>query len=221
MLNSNTNPVNTPFETNIRPGWMGDFASRLAILAGGAKIDAASFPGEEAVPIRVTANAAADAVAVIVAPLSDALPAGIILPFGGKKYATLTAAAIRGATSLTVSPLVTALAVDDASSYSAPGLARRVASGRLVGCTYAELENGAASGMNWGKAEDADEVVRLIAYDVPDANKDNDCNIYRPGNLVYVNFLPGWADLSATLKTKVRAAYECTVGAPGQEVPAQ
>lgn len=199
---------------------MGDFASREHILAGGAKIDAAGFPGEEAVLIKVSANAAADAVNIAVAALTAALPIGTILAFGGKKYATLTAAAAKGATALTVSALATALVTGDQSFYNTPGLAKRIASGRICGCTYAELEAGAASGMKWGKAEDADEVVRLIAYDVPDADKNDDADIYRPTGLVYVNFLPGWTDTSPTLKGKLRATYECSVGAPGQEVPA-
>ena len=199
---------------------MGDFASREHILAGGAKIDAATFPGEEAILVKLTGNAAADAVALAVEALSAPIPAGVILAFGGKKYATVTVSAAKGAQALTVSALGVAMVTGDQAYYMPPGLAKRIASGRIAGCTYAELEAGAASGMKWGKAVDADEVVRLIAYDVPDADTNSDVDFYRPGGLVYVNFLPGWATLSAALKAKIRAAYECTVGAPGQEVPA-
>lgn len=199
---------------------MGDFASREHILAGGAKIDATTFSGEDGVQVKLTANAAADAVALAVSALSAAVPSGSILAFGGKKYATTTAPAAKGAVALTISPLGVAIVTDDTAYYNPPGVAKRIASGRIAGCTYDELEAGAAAGMKWGKAEDADEVVRLVAYDVPDADKNNDVDFYRPTGLVYVNFLPGWAALSATLKGKIRAAYECSVGAPGQEVPA-
>lgn len=73
--------------------------------------------------------------------------------------------------------------------------------------------------MQWGPAADTDDVVRIIAYDIPDADKSNDADVLRIGTLIKVNFLPSWSATSAAIKSKIRAAYECTVGAPGQEVP--
>lgn len=210
----------TPFQTNILPGFVGDFLSREHVLAGGVKIDATTFPGEEAVKVTVGANAATDAVLVAVTALSDRIPSGTVLDMGGKKFARLTADAAKNAVSLTVAPLATALVAGDIASYTPPGLPKRVAAGRLVGCTYVELEGAAATGLKWGRAEDADDHVRILAYDIIDVDKNNDGDLLRPGTLIYVNFLPGWAELSNALKTKVRALYECSVGAPGQEVPA-
>jgi hypothetical protein len=74
--------------------------------------------------------------------------------------------------------------------------------------------------VKWGPAADDDDVVKILAYDVPDADVNNDCELLRRGTGIKVNFLPGWTDLSAAVKAKVRATYEVTVGAPGDEVPA-
>lgn len=170
---------------------------------------------------RLTANAPAGATSLTV----EALPADIaddataLFP-GGTKQARLTADAAKGATSLAVDELQFALVDDEAAYYNVPGEPKRVRAGKVVGLTNAELENAAATGVKWGPAADADDVVRILAYDVPDADSNNDCDLLRPGTLIKVNFLPGWASLSSALKAKIRATYEVTVGAPGDEVPA-
>ena len=37
--------------------------------------------------------------------------------------------------------------------------------------------------------------------------------LYRPNSIVKETFLPGWAGIASGVKTKIRAAYVCTVGA--------
>jgi len=170
---------------------------------------------------RLTANAAAGATTLAV----EALPADIAddatATFaGGTKQARLTAPAASGATSLTVDELQFALVDDETAYYGAPGAKKRIASGTVVGCTHAELEAAAAGGLLWGPAADADDIVRIILFDIPDADENNDAELYRAGSLVKVNFLPGWATLSTAVKNKIRAQYETTVGGPGMEVPA-
>lgn len=221
---ANAFPANAGFQKNIRPGWLGDVLTRDHLLPGGAKIDAAAFNSADAVVVTVAAGGGAvDAVAVPVAPLSAEIPAGALIPIGApgsKQFAYLSAKAPKGAVTLAVQPLATALAAGDRGYYNAPGAPKRIPAGTIVGLTYAELENAGAAGVKWGAAADADDVVRITAFDVPDANTNDDVDLLRPGTLIKVNFLPGWAALSAALKNKIRATYEVTVGAPGDEVPA-
>lgn len=217
-------PNNAGFQKNIRPGFVGDVLSREHLLPGGAKIDAALFNSADAIKIVVgVGGAAADAVAVPVAALSAELPAGAVIPIGAansKKFIVLSAKALKGAVLLATQPLPTALVAGDTGYYDIPGEPKRIASGTIIGLTNAELEGAAATGVLWGPAADADDVVRITAYDIQDADSNNDCDLLRPGTLIKVNFLPGWADLSAAIKNKIRATYEVTVGAPGDEVPA-
>src|ERR1051325_2826306 len=290
-------PDNAGYQTNIRPGWLGDLLTRDHLLAGGAKIDAAQFNSADAInvvvgsagaaagatsipvdalsgaipagtilnfgtyaPVVVTVGAAgalANATSVPVDALSGPIPSGVVLHFGSKKFAVLTAAAATGATSITVEALPTALVDDDTATfpggtkqarvttaaakaatsitvdelqfalvddetayYNIPGEPTRIRAGILVGLTNSELEGAANAGVKWGPAADADDVVRIIAYDVIDADKNNDVDLVRPGTLIKVNFLPNWSTLSTTLKNKIRSTYEVTVGAPGDEVAA-
>ena len=218
MSETNTFLSGTGHQQNVRPGFLGDFLNREHLLPGGAKIDAAAFNGAEAVKVTVTANRAVDATEVAVTALSAAIPSGTVLDFGGKKFARLTAEAAKGVTSLVVAALATALVTSDVAYYNPPGEKKRVPAGTPVGLTNTELEGAANAGIAWGPAGDADDVVRLTAFDVVDANTNNDVDLLRPGTLIKVNRLPNWSSLSAAVKTKIRATYECTVGAPGQEV---
>jgi hypothetical protein len=169
----------------------------------------------------LTADAAAGATALAVRALPTALVSGDAATFkGGTKQARLTAEAVKGATALAVDELQFALASGDTAYYNLPGKTKRIAAGTIVGLTNAELEAAAAGGVKWGPADDNDDVVRITAFDVPDADTNNDVELLRAGTLIKVNFLPGWAGASAAVKAKIRAAYEVTVGAPGDEVPA-
>lgn len=214
----------TPYQKNIRPGFLGDYANREHVLPGGIKLAASTFNGADAVKVVVdTAGAAANANAVPVTALTAEIPAGTTISFGAagsKKFAKTTALVSKGAVSLVVEALATALVAGDIGYYNAPGVTKRVPAGTLVGTTNAALEAGAATGVQWHAAVDADDVVRIMAYDSPDVDTNNDADVLRVGTLIRVNHLPVWATLSAALKAKVRATYEVTVGTPGQEVPA-
>lgn len=229
MLNPNINA----YQKNYPLTWCGDLSTRDHILPGGVKIDAAQFSSADAVVVRVAAGGAAvDAVTIPIVALANilpsnqtfatAIPAGTVLSFGGKKYATLSAPASNGAVSLAVAALVTALVAGDTARYNAPNAPRRIRSGTCVGLTDAQLEGVAAGGALWHPADADDDVVRLVRFDVLNADINNDADILRPGSLIFVNNLPGWNDgtLSDAVKTKIRATYECSVSAPGQEVPA-
>lgn len=191
------------------PVWMGDFSSRDSILPAPAKLDPAQFLAEDAVKVVVgAAGAAVDAVSVPVDALSGPIPNGTVLDFGGKKFARLTAAAAKNATSLAVAALATALADDDTATY--PGVGKkRAPSGTLVGRTYAERD----AGTGYGPADvGTDDEIFLTAREAEDLMKETDMELYRHHRLVKENFLPGWADLGAPVKAKIRELYTCIKG---------
>lgn len=191
------------------PVWAGDWGDRNHLVPGGAKIDAAQFNATDAVIVVVgAAGAAQNATTLPVDALSGAVPSGTVLDFGTTKFAVTTAAAAAGATSLSVRALVTALADNDTATYKGIGL-KSIASGTVIGRTYAERDAGTA----FGPAGDSDDEVYLVAFDVTDAAQSADVELYRHGGIVKENRLPQWATLSSTLKTKIRAAYSTTKGA--------
>lgn len=217
-------PANPGYQKSIRPGFVVDVLSRDHLLPGGIKIDAVAFNSEDAVKVTVgTGGAAANATTVPVTALPEEVPSGAIIQFGAAnstKFARTSAVAAKGATSVAVQPLPTAVVAGDIGYYNAPGQPKRIASGTLVGLTIAEYEGAGAAGVKWGPAADADDYVRIMAFDIPNADEENDADLLRVGTGIKVNFLPSWAGASTTLKTKIRAAYEVTVGAPGDEVAA-
>lgn len=83
-----------------------------------------------------------------------------------------------------------------------------IASGTVLGRTFAERETNTAFGL----AADADDEVFILAYDVPDAAKNNDIDLYRPGGVVKENFLPDYGTLTTAIKAKLRALYQITKG---------
>lgn len=185
-----------------------------AALANGTVLD---FGGQKFA--RLTAAATAGATSLTVAALPKALVDNdtATVPGVSARTAKVTAAAAAGATSLSVEALPEALVSGDVAYYALAGTGRRIVAGTLVGCTHAELEaapaltGGVPAGLLWGAAADADDIVRLTAYEITDADKNADVDLLRPGTLVFVNHLPGWSTLSSALKAKVRATYECSV----------
>lgn len=191
--------------------WAGDYLGRDNLIPGGAKIDAAQFKSDDAVTVVVgVAGAAIAAVAVPVAALANPIPTGTVLYFGGAKVAQLSAAAAKGAVTLAVNALPAALVSGDTATYLGVG-PKYIPSGTTVGRTLAERD----AMTPFGVPADADDEVFLIAFDVTDANRNDDIELYRNNNLVYENFLPAdFAALSATLKGKLRTSYRCSIGAP-------
>lgn len=189
------------------PAWAGDYMGREHLIPGGAKLDAAQFRATDAVQVTANANAAVDATSISCAALSGPIPAGTILDFGAKKFAQLTAAAAAGATSVTVEALATQ--VDDTDSAWYDGIeTKAVVSGTPIGRTFAERANGDA----FGPAASGDDEVYLVAFDVIDAAKNADVELYRPKSVVKENFLPGWASMSAAVIALVRAKYDTVTG---------
>jgi hypothetical protein len=188
--------------------WAADFLNREHLVPGGAKVLASAFSKTDAVVVTVgAAGASVDDTTVPVDALSGALPSGITLDFGGDKFATLTAAAAAGATSITVRALVTALVDNDTDTYE--GVAKKViVAGTLLGRTFAER----AAGTAFGPWATSDDECFIVAFDVTDADANNDVELYRPGSGVKENLLPNFASLSANALAALRAAYVTTRG---------
>jgi len=195
--------------TKTTPTFIGDFLSRDYLLAGGVKLLAAGFNPFGAVTVTVgTGGAAINATSVPVTALSGALPSGTVLNFGTNKFATLSAPAAAGATSITVAPIPTALVAGDTATYPGTSGKVMVPAGTRIGRTYAER----ATDVPFGAAADADDEVFIVAYDVYDLNEVNDADVLRKGTLIKENLLPGWAGETTALKAKVRSVYETTLG---------
>lgn len=195
--------------TKTQPVWTNDFLDREHLVPGGSKLLATAFPSPDAVIVNVgAAGAAAGATTVPVDALSGPIPSGTVLDFGGTKFATLTAAAAAGATSLAVRPLPTALVDADVATYT--GIKpRSVSSGTVLGRTIAERD----ASTPFGPAAAADDEVFILAFDVSDVLRINDCELVRPNTVLKENFLPGWAGLAAAVKALVRGKYICMRGA--------
>ncbi len=216
---------NTPIRKNIRPAVFGDFKSREHVLPGGVKLDAATFPGDDAVRVRLTANAAQGATSLVVAALTGPIPDNAILDFGGAKLARVNDVSVDAPdTTITVDAIPTAMVTGDTTYYVEPGVGKRVAEATPVYISQATLESSAATGAKWkfagpGVTVGAGDTVRLLAYDVQDVDDNNDADLARKGTLVFANFAY-FSQLDASVQAKLRADYEVTVGPVGQEVPA-
>jgi hypothetical protein len=193
------------------PVWAGDFLDREHLYPGGAKVDPAQFFATDSVLVKLSAAAAIDDVAISFDALSGPIPSGTLLHFGqSKEFARTTAAAAAGATTVAVEALPAALEDDDEARYVGVGTQpKRIIAGTLVGRTFAER----AAGTSFGPAADADDEVLLVAFDVTDAARNSDVELYRPGSIVKENFLPNFSSLSVALLAKLRATYATTRGA--------
>jgi hypothetical protein len=192
------------------PRWAGDYGGRDNLMIGGFKLDPAQFAGADAVLVTVgAAGAAQGAVAVPVAALTGAIPAGTVLYFGGAKVAVLSAPAAAGAVALAVNALPTALVNADAATYMG-STNKYIPSGTAFGRTFAERD----ALTPFGPAAAGDDEVFLNYFAVEDATHIDDVEFYRPNNVVYENFLPNFATLAAGVKTLIRAKYLCEIGEP-------
>lgn len=196
--------VNNSYTVTLRARWAGEPLGKETLVRGGARVDPAQFNAEDAVVVDVgAAGAAIGATSVPVNALSGPIPNGTVLDFGGTKFAVLTAAAAAGATTITVRALVTALVDADIATYT--GIKKKlIVSGTVIGRTNAE----AIAGTPFGPAANTDDQVYLLAFDIHDALRNPDADLYRYGRLVKMNFLPQYATMGATLLGKVRTNYE-------------
>jgi hypothetical protein len=202
------------------PNWLGQQYSADLLIPGGAQVTAALFPGLDSVRVTSPAGAAANATAIPISavtlgadgsPLAVgavAIPTGSLIDFGGAKLAVTTAPVLRGATSIAVRALPTAIAANDVGTYLGVGK-RTVPSGTLVGRTIAERDAG-------GRFEPwtaGDEEVFLTFWDA-DLSMGEEIALLRPNAIVKENYIPGFAAMSAPQKAAIRSKYQCIVGSP-------
>lgn len=191
------------------PAWAGDFVGgRDAVMATPGRISLAAFIGLATVAVQINGAVLAGVTTIVVDAIAAPIPVGSVIAFPvvGTSVVT-TARAETGATTIYIKPLPANLADNSVGTYVKTG-GVFIPSGTAVGRTIAERDANA----EWGPAADADDEVRLLAFDVIDATQLADCELYRPGRMVKENFLPNIGTLSATVKTKLRATYVCTIG---------
>jgi len=191
--------------------WAGDFIGADSILPIPGKVDAAAFDAEGSVKVVVSgAGAAQGATAIpVTGVLSGNIPAGTVLRFSSDEFATVNGAGgVAGGNSVPVEALVNALESGDTATYPGTSGRKYIPSGTVFGRTFAER----AANAPWGPAADTDDEILIGTREIFDANKMNDMEFYRPGKVVKENYLPGWANLSAAIKAKIRAIHVTTVG---------
>lgn len=207
------------------PNWLGQQYTADLLIPGGAQVTAALFPALDAVRVTSPAGAAANATSIPVSAVllnadgsslavgQVAIPAGALVDFGGTKIAVTTAPVIRGATSIAVRALPTAIAANDVGTYLGV-MKRTVPSGTLVGRTIAERDAG-------GRFEPwtaGDEEVFLTFWDA-DLSMVEEVALLRPDAIVKENYIPGFSAMSAPMKAAIRDRYQCIVGAPANANP--
>lgn len=209
------------------PNWFGEAYDEKSLIPGGALVTVAAFPASDAV--RVVAGAAGAAASAVSIPLAGplllqsdgsplfvgqvAIPVGSLIDFGGAKVAIVTANVLRGATTIAVRALPTAIVAADIGLYM--GIAKRNASsGTLVGRTIAERNTGARL-EPWAIG---DEDFYLVMWDQELAILE-EVALVRPNTLVKENWLPGWAAMTAPMQAAIRGRYQCILGAPSNANP--
>lgn len=208
-------------ETFVFPAWAAEELRPERLITGG-RLTASAFPFLNQVTVTVgAAGAAVDATTVPIDALAVdnelsklggvVIPSGATLDFGGDKFATLTADASVGDTSLTVRALVTALADNDTAIYQGMVNRKPVPSGILVGRTYAER----GSNVGFGQPDVAtpDDELFLIAFDVEDALINPDFVMLRHRTKIYEDLLPGWSNLGTAEQAAIRERYDCIISA--------
>jgi hypothetical protein len=216
------------------PRWAADFlVPGRTIERIPALVDPSLFTDQSGITVTVAgggaaANATSVPIAALTLPFTPSLaiitsgniliPAGSVISFGAagsKKFAKLTVDAKIGDVTLTTEALATALVAGDVGIYSAFGT-EYIPSGTLIGRTYAER----ASGALWGPGDTAtpDDELFLTAFEVRNARVDNSVALYKQGQTVKENYLPGYATVLAPAGVasagliKIRTLYRCILG---------
>lgn len=201
------------------PPWMGTpIHHPKVLLPGGGFIDAAAIG---TLILTVAAGAVAnDAVVLsVTAPEPVTIPKGTILEFTSVDGQTVADQVLvtadhpvtTVASNLPVTGIGTANkpAAGMIATYSMVDGRKYLADGTLVGRTFADRD----AGMGLKPVNAANvasfEQFFLTAFPISDVSESNFAELYLPGNVVYEERLPGWADLPATVKAKVRALFQC------------
>jgi len=184
--------------------------AHLHLLPGGSILRYAEFPNLNGLTVTATAPAAAGATELECEVTSNLgrnyrIPAAAALYFQQQKFASLMREARAGDMTIEVAPIPAAIAQGDQAFYG-PG-AYQVATGSLVGRTFAERDQGEP----FGAADiDGDDEIYLLAFcSSGDLTDDNRCTLLRHNTMIYEDRLPGWASMPAAKQGKIRQLYQC------------
>jgi hypothetical protein len=196
-----------------QPAWAKDpIGNRESLVPFPAKIDPSQFNDYHAVVVKANGAAAAAAESITVDALTGPIPAGTNLYFGSGEFARLTEDAATGDTSIAVEALVAGIEDNDEARYSTYPDTKFIPSGTLVGRTFAERD----ANDPFGLAIDTDDEIYFLAFDVPNAEVETDCELYRHGRTVAENQLPdhvvSYLAANAGLLAEVRSLYVCING---------
>lgn len=191
---------------NSMPGFIADHNS--VTRDGGGQIDWSHVPDSFKAGTKhiVKANgvAAQGATSVTVDALPVDLPVGVTLRFGTDEYATLTAPAVKGATSLAVAALVNAIEDNDEATYLVSESGQKVIP---AGTIMAELSGGKM--IPRSTVSGAETATCLLASNAVENGEHNAASGWGRilGGVIYENMLPdfGHANL-ATWKGELQAA---------------
>ena len=198
------------------PQWAADGTGAEYLMRGPFKVTAAAFPTLDAVTVKLNGAAAAAATSLTVDALTGAVLAGTVLLFPNANPLLPGAIAVVAADAAATDTAISVVALEKAIADNAEAVVngsgkRAIRSGTVVGRTIAERD----AGTGFGQPASTDDEIRIVAFDIVDADANNDCELYKPGSLVYENFLANIAFVAATsaLLDKLRATYICTLGA--------
>lgn len=195
-------------QTYMRPAWAAEPIGPQNMIPGGAKVVPSGFSSSDSFTVTVTAAETASATATIaVAELEGEIASGYTLNFGSGKYATLLAAAPKGATNLSAN---LAASLVGAETYLYPGISgtKFIPAGTFVSRTFTERD----AGIGFHLAVATDDEFYLLAFDTPDASVNPDCELLRHETLVRDHLLPGWTGLAANIQALIRSLYQCVRG---------
>jgi hypothetical protein len=195
----------TPTISTADIGWLGEAPNYKTLMPHGAMADPTAFDPVDKVTLTTSGSTAASSKVInLTGKINNSvgIPSGTVLTFGAVNVTT-SAWVSPEAASIPVFP--TSAIIADATAYNYPGYgARPIRSGTVVGRTYAERD----TGVPFGLAVDADDEIYFVAFDVPDVLKSTEIVLVRYQVRIKENRVPGWAALSATIKTKLRTLYQ-------------
>jgi hypothetical protein len=201
------------------PPWMGTpMTNPKVLLPGGGFLDESAI-GTLVLTIAVGAVADNATTLSVTAPETVTIPKGSILSFASVDGLTVAddvivtadheVGAIASALPVTGIGTTDKPAAGMVSTYALVDGRKHLADGTLVGRTYAQREAG--EGLKPVNASNVAvfEQFFLTAFPISDVTQANYVELYMPGNVVYEERLPGWADLPASVQAQIRALFQC------------
>lgn len=177
--------------------------SPVRLVPRGAVIDASQFSREDAVDVTTDGIQSSGATSLTVDALGGPIPSGTFLRFAAGEYAYTTADAAEGDTSITVEALPAEIADGETATYEGTG-EKWLPAGTPVGRTYTERDNGDG----FGPADQNDDEIFLVRWDIADLTKQNECALIQHGEAIAEDVLTSNLSIASGVLTQLRADYE-------------